>query len=65
MDMNIIQQVEGWIEQQFAGKQTVSKDELVSKAQSSDLPPEAKDSMQQVPQGSYSKDDLKSKVGTR
>jgi hypothetical protein len=62
MDVGMVQQVVGWIEQQFGGQQQISKDELVSKAQGSNLPQEAKDSMQQLPQGSYTKDDLIGKV---
>lgn len=58
----IMQQVEGWISQQFAGKQTMSKDEIQTKAQGSDLPQEAKDGIQQLPQGDYTQDSLKSKL---
>jgi len=62
MDTGMMDQVTTWIDQQFAGNQTISKDELVQKAQTSNLPQEAKDGFQQMPQGQYTKDTLKDKV---
>lgn len=57
-----MQQVQGWIQQEFASSQTLSKDQLWQDAQSSNLPAEAKAQIQQLPQGSYSQGDLMSKV---
>jgi hypothetical protein len=63
MDMSMVtDQVVSWIETQFAGQSTISKDELVAKAQQSDLPQEAKDGLQQMPEGTWSKDELIGKV---
>jgi hypothetical protein len=58
MDTNVFQQAQGWIEQEFANKQMVSKDQLWSDAQSANLPQEAKASIQQLPQGNLSKDQV-------
>lgn len=62
MDMNMVGQATGWIQQQFGNQQTISKDELTSKAQGSNLPQEAKQSFQDLPQGTWSKDELIDKV---
>ena len=60
--MNMGEQVTGWVEQQFTGRRTISKDELVAKAQTADLPQEAKDQFRQLPQGDYTKDQLVGKI---
>ena len=59
MDTTMItSQIESWIQTEFAGQQTISKDELVAKAQQSSLPQEAKDGLAQLPQGQWTKDEL-------
>lgn len=60
--MSKVQQVTGWVQQQFGDKQSMSKDELQSKAQGSSLPEEGKQAIGQLPQGQYTKDDLTSKL---
>jgi hypothetical protein len=62
MNMDMMQQVQGWIQQEFANKQMMSKDQLAQDAQSSNLPAEAKQQIQQLPQGNYSQNDIMGKV---
>lgn len=62
MDSSMMNTVMQWVEQQFAGKQTVSKDELASKAQGSDLPQQAKQSIQELPPGNHDKNTVMSKI---
>lgn len=56
MDMQMVQQVIGWV-QQNVGERT-SKGELLQKAQNSDLPNEAKSAFQDLPEGEHSKDGI-------
>lgn len=53
MDSNLVQQVVQWV-QNNVGERT-SKQELMQKAQGSDLPQEAKSSFQDLPEGEHSK----------
>jgi len=62
MDAGMMGQMTSWIEQQFSDKQTLSKDEIVQKSQSSNLPQEAKSGIQQLPDGQYTKDSLMAAV---
>lgn len=58
----MIGQVTGWMEQQFPGDRKISKDEVVQKAQGSDLPQEAKSEMQGLPSGDFTKSEWMDKI---
>lgn len=55
-----VQQIIQWV-QDNVGEQT-SKQELVQKSQSSNLPDEAKSAFQQLPEGQHSKQDVISQI---
>lgn len=58
MDMGMIQTVMDWI-QDNVGDRT-SKQDLMSKAQGSNLPPEADEAIREMPEGEHSKQDVMS-----
>lgn len=60
MDMQMVQQAVEWVQQNVGDR--ISKQELVSKAQASDLPAEAKSAFQELPEGEHTKDTIISTV---
>lgn len=60
MDNQMISKAIQWV-QSNVGEQT-SKQELTDKMQGSDLPPEAKDSIREMPEGQHSKQDVISQL---
>lgn len=56
MDTQTVQQTVGWIQQNVGD--SISKQDLVQKVQSSPLPQDAKSAVQQMPDGQLSKQDI-------
>jgi hypothetical protein len=54
MDMEMIQKVITWVQDNVGG--TVSKTELVQKADDSDLPDSAKSAFRELPEGQHTKE---------
>lgn len=56
MDMQVVQTVIDWVQNNVGDR--VTKQELVQKANSSNLPPEAKSALSDLPEGEHTKDSV-------
>lgn len=63
MDTQTIQQAVSWVQQNVGER--ISKQELSQKAQGSNLPQDAKSTIQQMPEGEYSKQDIVSNLQSK